>query len=153
MDIQKRIQVAQSKALELRQQREEQSNTLHANLLENEREGHKWIKTTYARQHDLLAEELRLERDLSKKKSEHMSQLFGLEGEHIRQVEALRNMAQRDIQAAREDHFKRRELLARDRDATVSMLRRRNIELEAKLNAVGGGRTMSSEGDKGCTVM
>mmetsp|Transcript_1775 Transcript_1775/g.2786 ORF Transcript_1775/g.2786 Transcript_1775/m.2786 type:complete len:699 (+) Transcript_1775:51-2147(+) len=152
MEIQQRIQVAQAKALDLRQQREEQTNALQTNLLEKEREGHKWFRETYAKQHSLLAEELALERLLNQRKNEQMSELFALEGEHLRNVEMLRVEAQREMQELREQNFKKRDILSKDHDATVSVLRMRNIELEGQLMSATDGKSVRSGSEK-CAIM
>jgi hypothetical protein len=62
LKVQERIQDAQKKSMELRQERETQTSTLHSDLLEEERKGHRWFRSTIARQHALLSEELALER-------------------------------------------------------------------------------------------
>ena len=152
MEIQQRIQVAQSKALDLRQQREEQTNLLHNNLLECEREGHRWFRTAFANQHTLLAEELSLERKLNQRKSEQMAELFALEGEHLRHMDNIRTLGQKDLQKLREENFQKRDKSNKDHDTTLTMLRMKNIELEGKLlNINQSGQ--QKQPDEGCQVM
>jgi hypothetical protein len=154
MEIQQRIQVAQAKALELRQQREDQTNTLHTNLLESEREGHRWFRNTFAKQHTLLAEELSLERQLNSRKSEQMSVLFALEGEHLRNIDNMRASAQRELQVMRDEHFAKRDKLGKDHDATVSRLRMKNMELEGMLMRAANGADPQHKGEgEACLVM
>lgn len=152
MEIQQRIQVAQSKALELRQQREEQTNLLHNNLLESEREGHRWFRTAFANQHTLLAEELSLERKLNQRKSEQMAELFALEGEHLRHMDSIRTLGQKDLQKLREENFQKRDKLNKDHDATMTMLRMKNIELEGKLLTVSQTGQQRQE-NEACKMM
>jgi hypothetical protein len=152
MEIQQRIQVAQGKALELRQQREEQTNLLHNNLLESEREGHRWFRTAFANQHTLLADELSLERQLNQRKSEQLAELFALEGEHLRHLDNIRTLGQRETQKLREDHFNQRDLLSKEHDTTLTYLRMRNIELEGQLTAQQNPSAHKSE-HEGCQVM
>lgn len=152
MEIQQRIQVAQSKALELRQQREEQTNLLHNNLLESEREGHRWFRTAFANQHTLLAEELSLERKLNQRKSEQMAELFALEGEHLRHMDNIRTVGQKELQKIREENFQKRDKLNKDHDAMITMLRMKNIELEGKLLNVNQNGQQKQEGDT-CEIM
>lgn len=152
MEIQQRIQVAQGKALELRQQREEQTNLLHNNLLESEREGHRWFRTAFANQHTLLAEELSLERQLNQRKSEQLAELFALEGEHLRHLDSIRTTGQKETQKLREDHFKQRDTLSKEHDTTLTYLRMRNLELNGQLNAQQNGSSNKSE-HEGCQVM
>jgi hypothetical protein len=151
MEIQQRIQVAQSKALELRQQREEQTNLLHNNLLESEREGHRWFRTAFANQHTMLAEELSLERQLNQRKSEQLAELFALEGEHLRHLDTLRTVGQKETQKLREEHFHQRDTLSKEHDATLTFLRMRNIALEGKLSS--NQNQSSNKSEEGCQVM
>lgn len=151
MEIQQRIQVAQAKALELRQQREEQTNLLHNNLLESEREGHRWFRSAFANQHTLLAEELSLERQLNQRKSEQLAELFALEGEHLRHLDNIRTLGQKETQKLREEHFNKRDQLSKEHEATMTYLRMRNIELEGKLSSNQISSTSKSE--EGCQVM
>lgn len=152
MEIQQRIQVAQSKALELRQQREEQTNLLHNNLLESEREGHRWFRTAFANQHTLLAEELSLERKLNQRKSEQMAELFALEGEHLRHMDNIRTLGQKDLQKLREENFQKRDKLNKDHDSTITMLRMKSIELEGKLLTVSQNGQQRQE-NEACKMM
>lgn len=151
MEIQQRIQVAQAKSLELRQQREEQTNLLHNNLLESEREGHRWFRSAFANQHTLLAEELSLERQLNQRKSEQLAELFALEGEHLRHLDNIRTLAQKETQKLREEHFNKRDQLSREHDTTMTYLRMRNIELEGKLSS--NQNTASNKSEEGCQMM
>jgi hypothetical protein len=156
MKVQEKIQEAQNKSLALRQERETQTSTLHSDLLEEERKGHRWFRSTIARQHALLSEELALERKVGALKSQQMEQAFSVESEHIRNLEKLRTSSQQQRQSFRDDMFRQREQLSQEHDTHMAALRQRNMELDSKLSAANfnsGSDNKHGADEKGCIVM
>lgn len=154
MKVQERIQEAQNKSLELRQERENQTSSLHNDLLEEERKGHRWFRSTIAKQRALLSEELALERQVNQTKSQQMEQNFSLESEHIRNLEKIRTSSQQKRQSFRDDMFRQREHHSQEHDNHMAALRQRNMELDSKLSAANYSASESKhEEDKGCVVM
>jgi hypothetical protein len=154
MKVQTKIQEAQNKSLELRQERENQTTTLHTDLLEEERKGHRWFRSTFARQHALLSEELALERQVNQTKSQHMEQIFSIDSQHIRNIEKIRTAAQQTRQTFRDDIFRQREKHSQEHDAHMAALRLRNMELDSKLSAANFSQPVHDDkDDKGCIVM
>ena len=153
MKVQKKIEEAQNKALELRQERENQTNSLQNDLLEEERKGHRWFRSTISKQHALLAEELALERQVNQVKSQHMEQVFTMESEHMRNLEKLRSAAQQRRQALRDDTFRQREKQSQEHESNMTALRSRIMELDSKLNAANFDADHRNDEDKGCIIM
>jgi hypothetical protein len=154
LKVQEKIQDAQKKSMELRQERENQTSTLQNDLLEEERKGHRWFRSTIARQHALLSEELSLERKVNQTKSQQMEQMFSLESEHMRNLEKIRTAAQDQRQSFRDDLFRQREKCAQEHDTTMAALRERNMELDMKLSTANfNSSETSNEDEKSCVVM
>jgi len=153
MKIQDSIQAAQHKSLELRQERENQTSTLHNDLLEDERKGHRWFRSTIAKQHALLSEELSLERQVNQTKSRHMEQMFAADSEHIRNLEKIRAAAQDQRQGFRDTMFRQRDKNMQAHESMMSALRERNMELDSKLATQQIKGSEKKEKDKGCVVM
>lgn len=154
LKVQEKIQDAQKKSMELRQERENQTSTLQNDLLEEERKGHRWFRSTIARQHALLSEELSLERKVNQTKSQQMEQMFSLESEHMRNLEKIRTAAQDQRQSFRDDLFRQREKCAQEHDTTMAALRERNMELDMKLSTANfNSSETNNEDEKSCVVM
>lgn len=154
LKVQEKIQDAQKKSMELRQERENQTSTLQNDLLEEERKGHRWFRSTIARQHALLSEELSLERKVNQTKSQQMEQMFSLESEHMRNLEKIRTAAQDQRQSFRDDLFRQREKCAQEHDTTMATLRERNMELDMKLSTANfNSSETNNEDEKSCVVM
>lgn len=128
MAMQHRILKAQDRALELRQQREKSTATLHRDLIDGERSSHDRYKADITRQHELLEEELALERRIALKSTEFSNEMYAIESHHRSELETsqatihqtlrqLRDVAMEDREArelAHERHLvqKRSELMA-----------------------------------------
>lgn len=154
MKVQEKIQEAQDKSLSLRGEREAQTSSLHSSLLEEERKGHRWFRSTLSRQHALLAEELALERQVSQTKSRHLEASFAAESEHLRALERVRSAGQEARQGVREEMFRDREKLSQQHDSSMAALRERSLALDSKLSAADfDSRDGSSRDEKGCVVM
>ena len=153
MKIQQKIEEAQNRALELRQERENQTSVLHNDLLEEERKGHQWFRTAFNKQHALLSEELSLERQVNLTKSQQMEQIFSIDSQHMRNLEKIRMSAQEKKQMFRDEMFRQREKRSHEHEKNISRLRLRNLELESKLRAAKNDNSQQEESEKNCAIM
>jgi ABC-type transporter lipoprotein component MlaA len=159
IETQQKIQLAQERALTLRQQRESEANDLHREMLESEREGHKWFRQAFAKQHTYLAEELSLERQVNQRKGDQMQELFTMQSEHIKNLEDMRATAQKEFQAIRDAHFRAREVKSKQHEAALAAMRAQSLELETKLLTLNDSlqtrhSTVEEEAEKApCVVM
>lgn len=81
-----------------------------------------------------------------------MAELFALEGEHLRHMDNIRTLGQKDLQKLREENFQKRDKLNKDHDSTITMLRMKNIELEGKLLTVSQNGQQRQE-NEACKMM
>lgn len=152
MAMQHRILKAQDRALELRLQREASTAILHKELIEGEKTSHGRYKADISRQHELLEEQLVLERMIAVKSAEYASEIYVLENQHRSSLEMIQAKAQEKLRHLREAASEEREIREVNHERTLSMKRAELMTVESQLVLMVDAYVRTAE-KKPCKVM
>ena len=133
IEIQKQIEDIQSQVFEKRTQRENQTDEIHRDMLQEEQESHGWFKAMIQRQHDLLEKELEVERKINQRRTELMEKKFNSETEQLQKLEKVREGGRESIQKYKEKRLQQREQSFKEHEQLLARYNAQINELDSKL--------------------